>query len=34
LKGDDIDQMVLIQDIQVDPVTDFLLHIDFLALKK
>jgi len=34
LKGKDIDQMVLIQDIQVDPVTDNLLHIDFLAVQK
>ena len=34
LKGKDIDQMVLIQDIQLDPVTDNLLHIDFLAVSK
>lgn len=34
LKGKDIDQMVLIQEIQVDPVTDSLLHIDFLAVQK
>lgn len=34
LKGKDIDQMVLIQDIQLDPVTDNLLHIDFLAVNK
>lgn len=34
LKGKDIDQMVLIQDIQVDPVTDNLLHVDFLAVKQ
>ena len=24
---------VLIQDIQVDPVTDILMHVDFLAIK-
>jgi len=34
LKGKNIDQMVLIQDIQVDPVTNGLLHIDFLAVNK
>ena len=34
LKGKDIDQMALIQDIQVDPVTDNLIHIDFLAVKQ
>lgn len=34
LSGDNLDQLVLIQDIQVDPVTDVLLHIDFLAVNK
>lgn len=34
LNGDGIDQLVLIQDIQVDPVTDILIHIDFLAVNK
>lgn len=34
LKGKDIDQMVLIQDIQIDPVTNNLMHIDFLAVKQ
>ncbi|MEI6118247.1 MAG: 50S ribosomal protein L25 [bacterium] len=34
LSGDGIDQLVLIQDIQVDPVTDILIHIDFLAVNK
>lgn len=34
LKWKDVDQMVLIQDIQLDPVTDSLLHIDFLAVNK
>jgi len=34
LDGDGIDQLVLIQDIQVDPVTDILIHIDFLAVNK
>jgi len=34
LTGDNLDQLVLIQDIQVDPVSDILLHIDFLAVNK
>jgi large subunit ribosomal protein L25 len=34
LKGNDVDQLVLIHDIQVDPVTDFVLHVDFITLKK
>lgn len=34
LTGDNLDQLVLIQDIQVDPVTDILLHVDFLAVNK
>ena len=34
LTGDGIDQLVLIQDIQLDPVTDILIHIDFLAVNK
>ncbi|MBU0626843.1 hypothetical protein KKG31_08250 [Patescibacteria group bacterium] len=33
LKGDGVEQMVLIQDIQVDPVSDALMHVDFLAIK-
>ena len=33
ITGDKLDQLVLIQDIQVDPVTDILMHIDFLAVK-
>lgn len=33
LEGDKINQLVLIQDIQLDPVSDVLLHIDFLAIK-
>ncbi len=33
LEGDKLNQLVLIQDIQVDPVTDVLMHIDFLAIK-
>ena len=33
LTGDKLDQLVLIQDIQVDPVSDLLLHVDFLAVK-
>ncbi len=34
LKWDNIDEMVLVQDIQIDPVTNFVLHIDFLGIKK
>ena len=34
LSGEKIDQLVLIQDIQVDPVSDILLHVDFLAVNK
>ena len=34
ITGDGINQLVLIQDIQLDPVTDVLLHIDFLAVNK
>ena len=34
LSGDGVDQLVLIQDIQLDPVSDLLIHIDFLAVNK
>ncbi len=34
LSGDGVDQLVLIQDIQLDPVSDMLIHIDFLAVNK
>lgn len=34
LAGDGVDQLVLIQDIQLDPVSDVLIHIDFLAVNK
>lgn len=34
ISGDGVNQLVLIQDIQLDPVTDMLLHIDFLAVNK
>lgn len=34
VSGDGIDQLVLIQDIQLDPVTDVLIHVDFLAVNK
>jgi len=30
----DIEEMVLVQDIQLDPVSDIVLHIDFLAVSK
>lgn len=34
LTGEGIDQLVLFQDIQLDPVSDVLLHMDFLAVNK
>lgn len=34
LEGKDIDQFVLIQDMQLDPVSDVVLHVDFLAVNK
>ncbi len=33
LKGDGVDQMVLIHDIDVHPVTDEVIHVDFLAVR-
>lgn len=34
LEGDGVDQFVLIHDMQLDPVSDFVLHADFLAVNK
>ncbi len=34
IDDDKLDHLVLIQDIQLDPVTDMLIHIDFLAVNK
>lgn len=34
LKGEWIEEMVLIHDYQLDPVTDIVLHVDFLWIKK
>lgn len=34
LEGDGVDQFVLIQDIQQDPVSDIVVHVDFLAVNK
>lgn len=34
LEGKGIEELVLIQDIQVDPVSDIVLHVDFLAVSK
>lgn len=34
LEGDGVDQFVLIQDIQQDPVSDVVVHVDFLAVNK
>jgi large subunit ribosomal protein L25 len=34
LEGDGISELVLVQDIQVDPVSDVVLHVDFLAVKR
>ena len=33
LKWDDIEEMVLIHDIDVHPVTDEVIHVDFLAVR-
>lgn len=33
LEGEKIKELVLIQDIQLDPVSNVLLHVDFLAIK-
>ena len=30
----DVDQLVLIHDLQLEPVRDMLIHVDFLAVKK
>ncbi|MCK9467056.1 MAG: 50S ribosomal protein L25 [Candidatus Absconditabacterales bacterium] len=34
LTGEGVDELVLIQDIQLDPVRDRVIHIDFLGIKK
>ncbi len=34
ISWDGIDQLVLIHEIQVDPVSDFLIHVDFLAVSR
>lgn len=34
LENKDIEEMVLVQDIQLDPVSDIVLHVDFLAVNK
>lgn len=34
LSGEWIDEMVLVHDYQLDPVSDVVLHVDFLALTK
>lgn len=34
LEGKGVDQFVLIQDMQLDPVSDVVLHVDFLAVNK
>lgn len=34
LEGEGIDQFVLVQDMQLDPVSDVVLHVDFLAVNK
>ena len=34
LKWDWVEEMVLIHDYQLDPVTDTVLHVDFLGIKK
>lgn len=34
LHGEWVDELVLIHEIQLDPVSDHLLHVDFLAVRK
>ena len=34
LENKDMEEMVLVQDIQLDPVSDVVLHVDFLAVSK
>ena len=34
LEGDKVEEMVLIQDFQLDPLTDIVIHADFLAVRK
>jgi large subunit ribosomal protein L25 len=34
LEGDKVEEMVLIHDFQLDPVTDIVIHADFLAVRK
>jgi len=34
LTGEWIDELVLIHDYQLDPVSDVVLHVDFLGIKK
>lgn len=34
LEWEGIDQLALIQEVQVDPVSDFLSHVDFLAVSR
>lgn len=34
LEGEWVSELVLIQDIQIDPVTDIVLHVDFHAVSK
>jgi large subunit ribosomal protein L25 len=33
VKGDKVNELVLIQDIQLDSVSDYVLHVDFHAVK-
>jgi large subunit ribosomal protein L25 len=33
LKGDSVKELALVQDIQLDPVNDYVLHVDFHAVK-
>ncbi|MDD3262234.1 MAG: 50S ribosomal protein L25 [Candidatus Absconditabacteria bacterium] len=34
LEGKGVEELVLVQDMQLDPVSDIVLHVDFLAVKK
>lgn len=34
LTGDNVDHLILFHDIQLDPVTDHVIHVDCLAVRK
>lgn len=34
LKWDNVDELVLVENLQLDPVSDHIMHVDFLAVKR